>query len=204
MSVGLALNAPAPVWTRRLVAGAVLLGLAAALSIAIFTRRDDLSSGIGAAANKALNSIKTVAEMLANRSPGERPEGALASLKHKRPMLHQRALPKVRLPVPPLIDLVSPPPPVDIVPPAPLYSMVSGPPGDIVPPPPGGGSPPPGIDIPPPGIIVPPSTPPVTPPENPPPAVPEPNSWAMMLLGFGLMGWAIRRDQRTVARAAAS
>jgi len=38
----------------------------------------------------------------------------------------------------------------------------------------------------------------------PPPAVPEPGTWAMLLLGFGLMGWSLRRErlQLTTARAA--
>ena len=54
--------------------------------------------------------------------------------------------------------------------------------------PPGGSPPPtlPGTQQPP--VIV------------PPPAVPEPQTWAMMLLGFGLIGWQIRRGRpRTIA-----
>jgi hypothetical protein len=32
--------------------------------------------------------------------------------------------------------------------------------------------------------------------------VPEPGTWTMMLIGFGLIGWTIRRDKRVAARAA--
>lgn len=38
-------------------------------------------------------------------------------------------------------------------------------------------------------------TPVVTPP--PPPAVPEPSTWALLLLGFGFVGWSLRRRNRT-------
>jgi hypothetical protein len=54
--------------------------------------------------------------------------------------------------------------------------------------------------------------PPVTPPDGPgtpvtpgnpgnPPAVPEPASWAMMMLGFGLIGFTLRRRHRAVRAA---
>jgi hypothetical protein len=33
----------------------------------------------------------------------------------------------------------------------------------------------------------------VTPPVITPQAVPEPGTWALMLLGFGLIGWILRR-----------
>ena len=56
-----------------------------------------------------------------------------------------------------------------------------------VPTPPGGG----GVVTPPPATTVP---PPVTPPAiTPVPAVPEPATWAMMLIGFGLVGGLLRR-----------
>jgi hypothetical protein len=195
----------APAWRRRGIAALLVLLLAAALSMAIFSRTD-LATAVRDAAAKGLDNIKTVAAMLADRSPGERPSGALASLKQtKRPKLHARALPKVRQPESPLIALVGPPPvpPVE-VPTAtpPLFAMVS-PPSGIVPSGSGGGGPPP--DSPPGGsccgVVVPPSTPetPQTPPDNPPPAVPEPNTWALMLLGFGLIGWAVRRNMPAAA-----
>jgi hypothetical protein len=49
------------------------------------------------------------------------------------------------------------------------------------------------------GFVVPPVVtqvvPPV-PPEVPPPAVPEPGTWAMMLIGFAFVGWNARRCGR--------
>ncbi|MFL6765436.1 MAG: PEPxxWA-CTERM sorting domain-containing protein [Sphingomicrobium sp.] len=200
--------------TRRAAVAAGVVAVAAGLSVATLSR-GDLASAVGTAASEGLS--KTVAAMLADRSPGERPEGALASLKHKRqPALHERALPKVRVPppVPPLASIIGPPPaPLEVIPasPVPLFAMVGGPPV-LVPPIPaigggggGGGTPgsPPGFsNIPPPGgggggVIVPPSiqeTP--TTPSTPIPAVPEPGTWSMMLVGFAMIGWAIRRNQR--------
>ena len=214
MSVTTAPKALAPLRTRRAAAAGLILALAAAASVATFSRTD-LARAVEDAGSAGLNNIKTVAAMLADRSPGERPGGALASLKHKRlPALHERALPKVRKPESPLAGIVgSPPvPPVEAPPATPLYSMVAGPPVELPPVsvtggPPGGG--PPGSNIPPPGggggIVVPPGTEvtpniPVTPVT---PAVPEPNSWAMMLLGFALIGWAMRRHRPSAAPAAA-
>jgi hypothetical protein len=220
MQMSLAPKAVIP-WlrTRRGFAVIALLVLAAALTVASLSRAG-LMTSVGNAAVQAVSNIKTVAAMLADRSPGQRPEGALASLKQKRqPVLHERALPKIRGPISPLAAIVGPPPvppvvPVETMPPAPLYSMVGAPPV-LVPPvvPPvggggGGGTPggPPGFsEIPPPGggggVVVPPVTPTV--PQVVTPSVPEPNSWAMMLVGFALMGWTLRRDRRRRAQVAA-
>lgn len=198
--------------TRLAVAAALVLMFASALSFATFSRTG-LGGAIGQAASAGLNNIKTVAAMLADRSPGERPAGALASLKQKRqPALHERALPKVRQPVSPLAGIVGTPavPPVEMPAATPLYSMVASPPVTqaLIPGVSAGGGTLPGQVSPPGGsggVVAPPETPvvptmPVTPVT---PAVPEPNTWAMMLVGFGLLGWAIRRDKRAVARAAA-
>lgn len=223
MPVMLASKAPALLRSRWVVLAAIILALAAALSIATFSRTAVLTK-MQEAASASVSGIKTVAAMLADRSPGERPAGALASLKHKRqPALHERALPKVRKPESPLARILTTPPapPVEVLPTTPLYAMVTAPPvpqalirggpvgGGVIPPvsnvtPPGGGG----------GIVLPPQTPetptvPGTPgtPETPStpnvPPVPEPATWAMMLLGFGLIGWAIRRDRRTAAQLAA-
>jgi PEP-CTERM motif len=210
---------------RRGLAVSGLLALAAALSIASYSRGDLLTS-VSDVANHGLSDIKTVAAMLADRSPGRRPKGQLASLKPKRQAaLHERALPKVRRPAPPanpLASLIGPssiapvPTPAIETSPAPLYSMVGGP-LTVVPPVvvPGGGTPSGGgtpggppvfTDIPPSGgggsIVVP---PPITTSEVPPvtSAVPEPDTWAMMLVGFALMGWVLRRDRRAAAKASA-
>jgi hypothetical protein len=202
---------------RRVAAAGIVLALASALTVATLLRSDlatavgEAGNAVGEATKTSLNNIKTVAAMLADRSPGNRPEGALASLKQKRqPALHERALPKVRKPESPLAGIVGTPPvpPVEVPPETPLYSMVAGPPVAV----PattlirgGPGGPPPGSEIAPPGggggLIVPPtntSTPstPVIPVTPSTPAVPEPDTWAMMLIGFALMGWTIRRDRR--------
>lgn len=186
---------------------------------------------IGSAVNGGVNGFNSVAALLAGRSPGERVEGALASLKHKRqPVLHQRALAKVRRPsgARPLGTGIVPPQsaaPFAAAPPAaasPLFNAVSAaPPATIIPavgqPGGGGGTFFPGVfspggggggvvvpsapDVPvTPPIIPPVVTPPVIPPVVvPPSAVPEPGSWGMMLIGFGLIGWSIRRRSATAA-----
>jgi hypothetical protein len=208
VSVSFPSKAPTQLRNRWVIGAAILLALAAALSVATFSRAD-LARQVRDAASAGLVNMKTVAAMLADRSPGQRPEGALASMKpEKRPALHERALPKIRKPESPLAGIVGTPtvPPVELPPATPLYSMVTTPPvaQTLVPGGPGGGSPP----APPPGgsggIVVPPQTPavPVTPVTPVTPAVPEPNTWAMMLVGFGLMGWAIRREKRAAAAAA--
>jgi hypothetical protein len=142
--------------------------------------------------------------MLAERSPGARPEGALVNLKHKRQaVLHERALPKIRSPYAPPTAyeaLATPPPSPPIIPPqAPLFSALGRP----VPIPVANGAAPGGppvlSEIPAPGggggggVFSPPVT--LATPQAPPLAVsvPEPASWAMMLLGFVLMGRALRR-----------
>jgi hypothetical protein len=45
-----------------------------------------------------------------------------------------------------------------------------------------------------------PGTPVNPPPEEPIAAVPEPSTWAMMIAGFGVVGWAIRRQHRLTRR----
>ena len=211
MPLSVASKPPSSLGGRWTIAAAIILTIAAALSIATFSRTN-VGKAVGDAASAGLDSIKTVAAMLADRSPGQRPEGALASLKQKKqPALHQRALPKVRKPESPLAGIIGTPPvpPIEMPPETPLYSMVSPGP-DLIPPTsivPGGA--PPGSNTPPPGggggIVVPPGTT-DTPnvPETPvTPAVPEPATWAMMLLGFAMVGWAIRRDKQAAATATA-
>lgn len=194
------------------VMGIALIAIAVALGVALYPRSALLSSGnagsrlvqaAGAGIGQAIDGVKAVAALIAGRSPGERAAGELASLKHKRlPALHERALPKIRRvpPSSPLASIVTPPEaPPAIVPPVgtPLFSAVNpssaassvlgkAPPTffPAIPPPPGG------------GFIVPPivtQVVPPAPPEVPPPAVPEPGSWAMMLMGFGGIGLAMRR-----------
>jgi len=203
--------------TRRgALVAAFVVALAAALGVAIF--RPELIPGRAGPVGEAVSSQvakgvanvealgSTVADILAGRSPGERLAGVLANLKHKRaPALHQRALPKVRRPANPLGAIVAAPPvpPIVPAPETPLYNVVNGTPAPVVaaatpipggtpvvfpgftPPPSGGG----GFVTPP--IVEVPVTPPVTPPITP--SVPEPSTWAMMLIGFALIGRALRQ-----------
>jgi hypothetical protein len=199
--------------TFRRSAGAVGgVAALAALSVATLSR-PDLARAIGEGVGDGIHGVQTVAAMLADRSPGERPDGALASLKPKRQAaVHQRALPKVRGPAPPPSPyqaLVSTPPsPVVALPPeTPLYNVVAGGPAVITPAATGGGGgTPPGLSqvplpggggggfISPPGPAATPDIPatPVTP-LTPVTPVPEPATWAMMLVGFAFIGRALRR-----------
>ena len=216
--VSLAAAAPgAGLLTRRNAVVALLFAVAAAVGLGL-AWRPDLTDRIGGALNQGVqqgvNGVKTVAEMMMERSPGERSKGALASLKHKRlASVHERALPKVRAaprPVSPLAALVTAPT-VPLPAPGPLYNTVAGGPPTVpleIAPPGGGvpGGPPSVPQIPLPGggggigpPIVTPENP--TPPTTQPPAVPEPATWAMMILGFGFTGLAVRRDRRRVALA---
>jgi len=193
---------------RRDGIAAVGLGTAAALSVATLSS-PRLAHALGEGLSESVQGVKTVAAMLAERSPGARPEGALASLKHKRQAaLHERALPKVRGPSPTEYEaLAGPPPSSPLAPPpqAPLYTTLAGGPPVPVPttvPPgtPGGGGPPVLSNIPPPGgggggFAPPPIITTAAPevPQTPATPVPEPATWAMMILGFALIGRTLRR-----------
>ncbi len=201
--------------TRRGGLAAAVLVIAAALSL-VSLSRPDLARAAADGVAHGVDDLNMVSAMIAHRSPGERVKGALASLKHKRkPALHERALAKVRMPeapVSPLLGLIGAPPvaPVAIPPAMPLYAMVANgpslaippialvpggptsPPNSLIPGGPGGGG----------GIIVPPVVTTATPETPVTPAVPEPASWAMMLVGFALMAGAIRRDRRAGFRPA--
>jgi hypothetical protein len=187
---------------RRGALAAAGIGIAGALSVTTVSN-PWLGRAVRAGISESLQGVETVAAMLAERSPGARPEGALVNLKHKRQAaLHERALPKIRGPYAPptAYEALASPPPTPLIAPlpqAPLYSTVAGGPAPIstaggtvgppvlsnIPGPGGGGG----------GVFSPPTT--LATPEAPPLAVsvPEPASWAMMLLGFALMGRALRR-----------
>jgi hypothetical protein len=183
---------------RRGALTAAGIGIAAALSVATVSSpwlRHTVSAGI----SDSLHGVETVAAMLAERSPGARPEGALVNLKHKRQaVLHERALPKIRTPYSPPTAyeaLALPPsPPLISLPQAPLYSTLGGPVAitngaasggppvlSEIPPPGGGG----GVFAPPVALSTPQAPTPVE-------SVPEPASWAMMIIGFAFIGRALR------------
>jgi PEP-CTERM motif len=206
--------------TRRGAAIAIFLAIAAALGIAVFRPQmfpDRVGTAVREQFDKGANGLKevgrTVAGIFEGRSPGERFAGLLANLKQKRHApLHQRALPKIRGPVSPLAGIVGAPVVPPIMPPAaetPLFNVVNGatpaPATEGAVP---GGSPIvfPGFTFPPRGGggVIGPSVVTAPPPETPPaipvtpvtpvtPSVPEPATWAMMLLGFVMIGHAARR-----------
>ena len=192
---------------RRIIAAtcsALLIGGGLSLSLSGLTAAD----AVYASVQKA----KSLADMLSQRSPGERTEAQLTKTKRARALARHR-LPAPKLGTPPsameLAKILMPP--VTKVPVAANpVSLMQGPPvslplivgspggGGIFVSPPGGGTPGGGIT---PGGETPPgggNPPLVTPPTTPEliPAVPEPGTWAMMLLGFGFIGWRIRREKR--------
>jgi hypothetical protein len=175
---------------RLLVLSALILALG--LTSVVATTSFDGASLATAAVQRA----KSFLQLIQQRSPGTRTKAILVKTKHKRVVVHERALPKIRLAVPnippaipsiyapALVDLLTPPIPML---PASLEALTI--------PPPSPASSPPSIPlVPPPHIIVPPPQSPSTTPLVPPPsAVPEPATWLTMLLGFGLIGWQLRR-----------
>jgi PEP-CTERM motif len=152
----------------------------------------------------AVTRAQSLADLIAHRSPGARTEGQLTKTKHARALAKLRAAPAphIRQPAPaaaPKEDMAHlaqllqgpalVPVPVDLQRPLALAELSAPPPtlGGIIFPGPGSDSTPPGGS--------PPPTFPGTGPKQPivpPPAVPEPQSWALMLLGFGIIGWRMR------------
>lgn len=139
--------------------------------------------------------------LFAGRSPGERGEGALLPTKLAKAGPEERVLSQVRDRDPGVGD---PPPDPGLLPDADLPGsrVANGLPGG-----PAGGAPfAPFVGSPfaPPGgpgdpFIPGPGAPPGGPPGTPPPGggiasgVPEPGTWAVMILGFFAVGWAMRR-----------
>ncbi|HJP67860.1 MAG TPA: PEPxxWA-CTERM sorting domain-containing protein [Sphingomicrobium sp.] len=202
--------------SRRGLTVLILIGIAAVVAIGTITRSaypDLLGSPAGDALKEKIHQgvggMKTLADMLLVRSPGERAAGALASLKHKGLAApHERALSKVRNapPVSPLAAIVGAPaaplPPVAVAPAVgtPLYNVVTALPAvaeapppilfPAMPPPPSGG-----------GLIIPPVVTQIVPTSpsssTTPSPVPEPASWAMMLIGFAFIARIFRARSRT-------
>lgn len=190
-------------------AGALAIVLAAPLSVAAFMGMESSIPGF--------DSAKSFLAMMTDRSPGGRSKGELTKLKQtKVAEPRERALGKITKPEPPkeFVEAIAPPAP-KLAEPAQFAPAIANLGPLLVPPPPGGGG----------GIIVPPQAPPgggggppqqppgtppgdpppqEPPPENPPPehptppVVPEPATWASMLLGFGITGLMIRRRRRTL------
>src|SRR5215207_6254120 len=190
--------------------------VAAPLSVASYLGVESKIPGIEAA--------KSFMAMISERSPGDRTKAELTRTKNRAAAApKQRALGKITPPPPPkeFVEAIAPPPPkiTEGVPLAaapttlgPLLIAPSTPGGIVIPPsaptPGGTGGPsPPGVGEPtPPGVEEPtPTTQPPPPgddePPPMPPVVPEPGTWATMLLGFGLTGLMIRRRRRKTALA---
>lgn len=198
-------------WVRPEAAAILLLLVATTLGLSglgIFSKAPGISSGTEALAKArdALAKASDMAAMLAERSPGARTTAELTKTKRKHlaSQPHERALGKIRRPVLPSqflkalapgLETADVPPVVDlnplIGPIAPPITLAEISPGDTLAGPPGPGFP--GIPIAGGGgsIFSPPPT--NTPPIILPPAVPEPATWAMMLLGFLGLGVQLRR-----------
>lgn len=193
-----------------LACASILLGGGTALSIAGFDPNDAVEAAVG--------QTQSLADLLSGRSPGNRTAAELTKTKHAKsasadvlPLKTGLLTPEVpnavklaRILLPKTVagEDIAPLALLEPVPP-PNPEFILNPPGgeDLVPP--GGSSTPPGGSITPPGggII---GTPPgddteVHLPKDEPKeiipvaAVPEPGTWATMLLGFALMGWRLRR-----------
>jgi hypothetical protein len=214
-----------PAGTRRWAIPSAFIAISLALALALFGGNMIRTGGTaggnhGAAATAASRVGSEIAAklrgagsdllaMLGLRSPGQRSRGELADTKGRRlrPMSHlaphQRALAKVRPPrnilrafvpeVPATVDTipglavapadVGAPIVTDLLPP------VGPPPGGLIFGGGGGGGGGGLIGSVPPSVI-----PPV------PSAVPEPSTWALMLLGFGAIGGSLRRARRREAK----
>jgi hypothetical protein len=176
-----------------LAASALLsVPVAVTLSLVGLPDQDMLQAAVARAAD--------LADMLAQRSPGDRTQGQLTKTKRLHeaqvaPKFHPRVpLPAGRpiVPVAPaLVDLIAPPP--DLAPAGILPTIAAGAPSlaAIL------GSSPGTSSVAPPGGEGTQSNPslPREPLVTTPAAVPEPGTWAMMLVGFTMIAWRTRRSR---------
>lgn len=153
----------------------------------------------------AVAKAQSLADLIGARSPGARSAGELIKTKHSRALAKARPAPRAgverrsaapKIAMAQIAQLLEAPPlvpaAVDFQQPAPLAELGVPPPtlSGIVLPGSGPGNPPGGS---------PPATLPGSEPKEPvlvPSAVPEPGTWATMLLGFGMIGWHLRRRTR--------
>lgn len=189
--------------SRRRRSVAIAAALSFALSGAAILSLDSVTGAD--MVHAAVASAESLGDLIGQRSPGRRVQAQLTKTRHARALA--RVLPRARSHAAPRNELakilLTPPAeiPVELAPAAPLVAF-SGPTpvALILAPSPavggGGGVPPPGGG----GTIVSPPTTTDTYPSEPreplPSAVPEPGTWALMLMGFGLIGWRARGSQR--------
>ena len=180
--------------------GALAAALASAWTVASLNNVD-----IAAA---AVTKAQSIADLMSRRSPGARTQAILNKTKHKRhyavlaerspeempPVLLGKPVAQAFLPAP-AIEM----PPLEFAQAAPafpaFFTPVPG--GPIFFSPGGGGGGPGGGGTGQPGGGG--GGPPGQPPPTQPPAVPEPGTWAMLILGFGATGIAMRRRRSSTA-----
>jgi hypothetical protein len=189
------------------IAASALVGLPVALSLSLVAFPDN--EVVQAAATRA----QSLVDLISQRSPGARTQGELTKTKRLRshravaeapalPGRHPFIVPPIGRP-PELAELLASPPAVAGLSIGPLALLEGGPPpsliGTIGGPPPSLigtiGAPPASGPVSPPGGSDTPVTNPAFPPEPlgpSPSAVPEPGTWAMMIVGFGFIGWRLR------------
>ncbi len=197
-----------------LVAAALALGIGYSVS-----KRSEIADFFGRASGELTKAAKAAgsvplaerfAALINQRSPGERTAGELSSTKRRyaqvatRTRPQQRALGKTRPGLPaPFVEALTAPPVVEVPVPVPAESIFS--PLAESPPVPVPGSTAPFIGG---GCCTggggtPPSTTPASTPTPPTevPAVPEPSTWLMMILGFYLCGQALKKQRVAGSRA---
>ena len=165
--------------------------------------------GGGNVVHAAVAQAQSLADLINQRSPGERTSAQLTKTKHARARSTARARPHVDSATPADLARILMPPPaevaLDLAPPLTLASLIAPPAlSELLVPPSGGGgggvvSPPGGG-----GGVVPPGGGTETfpnEPREPVPSVPEPGTWALMLLGFALIGWRARHAKLTLRTA---
>lgn len=196
-------NARAAKQSRRRRSAAIAAAFSVALAGAGILTIDVFTGGnvVEAAVAKA----ESLADLMNQRSPGQRTAAQLTKTKHARALAKTRVRPHVGAPPVELAKILMPPPAevsLDLAPPLAMASFITPPPlaGFIVPPSGGGGG---GVISPPGGGggVSPPGTDFPNEPREPVPSVPEPGTWALMLLGFGLIGWRSRRARLSLRTA---
>ena len=176
----------------------VALGIPLAWSIAADPATDMVSA--------AIRQAQDLTDLLSQRSPGARTAAELTKTKHARVAARVLTLPKAATPAgqpsapgigttADLIDLLQPPlAPVGLTPPGPqapfappssLATILASAPGTSTFTPPGENNGPVSFPTAEPREVVPATS-----------AVPEPGTWAMMLMGFAFIGWRVRTRKR--------